>query len=176
MDMRELTIYGRIGRDAEVKYYNGDKQLISFSVGTTCGFGERQKTIWYKCTSFRGSDVKLVQYLLKGQPVIIAGEHGKDEWTDNNGVQKVADTINIKNIILLPSGEKNQGQQNDSNNTTQGHGATQQQYSQDYHTQGQQTQPRQGNQPQSPSSGGWGAPPQQSSGGWGNPSDDTIPF
>jgi len=175
MDLREITITGRLGRDSEVKGYGQEgKQLVSFAVGTTCGFGDKAKTIWYKCTSFKNNDVKLSQYLLKGQPVVVIGEHGKDEWTDQqSGLVKTADTINVSKIVLLQKGEPAQAQPSYQQQQAQPQNPPS--YNQ-YQQQAQQ-----------PAAGGWGGPPPaqqgqrqgpaaQPQGSWGDPGDETIPF
>lgn len=163
MDFREITVYGRLGRDCEMKSYGDGKQLMSFAVGTTCGFGEKQKSIWYKCTSFRAMDFKIADYLVKGQPVIVCGEHGKDEWTDQNGIQKSADTINVSKIILLPKGEQ-QSQQPQAQ----------------WQAPVPQQQPIQQQWQQPPAQGGWGGAPVSQPGRQGPaaqmPPDDVIPF
>jgi len=173
VDYREITIVGRLGRESEVKGYGQEgKQLISFAVGTTCGYGDKAKTIWYKCTSFKNNDVKLAQYLLKGQPVVVSGEHGKDEWTDQqSGLVKTADTINVSKIVLLPKGEPAQATPSFSQQQPP---AQQQSYNQ-----------HQAAAQQQPVAGGWGGPPAQpqrqgpaAQPAWGGAptDDDLIPF
>lgn len=175
MDTRILTVEGRLGRDAEIREYGQGKQLLTFSVGTTCGYGDKQRTIWYKCTSFRSFDLKLVQYMVKGKEVLVMGEHGQDEWTDANGVAKMVETINVQYIKLCSDG----GQASASQQAPAAHpGGYQNQaqpggYQQPQARQGGYQQPAQqgpkewAGAPQKPANGGWGGAPT---------ADDDIPF
>lgn len=176
MDTRILTVEGRLGRDAEIREYGQGKQLLTFSVGTTCGYGDKQRTIWYKCTSFRSFDLKLVQYLVKGKEVLVMGEHGQDEWTDANGVAKMVETINVQYIKLCSDGGQASASQQAPAAPQGGYQPPSQQGGY------QQPQARQGSYQQPPAQQGpkvWsGSPQQPANGGWGGApvADDDIPF
>ena len=50
--MKQITIAGKLGKDAELRStQNGDK-LASFSVAVDDGYGQNKRTLWFDCTVF----------------------------------------------------------------------------------------------------------------------------
>ena len=71
-----LTITGRVGRDAEIKYVNG-KQVISFNIASNQG--KDKPPIWFKCDYWRQGRVG--EFIKKGTELLVSGEmeeHEKD--------------------------------------------------------------------------------------------------
>lgn len=178
MDVRTVMITGRLGRDAEVKSYGDGKMLVSFSVGSGRGFGEKANTMWFKCTSFKKSEQTLCQngHLNKGALVSVMGELGQDTWVNNEGVTKVTDTINVSDLVLLGSNEPRQQQapsqpqyqQPPAQQPAGGWGGPPPQAQYGGTAQPQQQWPNQPQRPpQQPQAGGWGGAPG---------ADDDIPF
>lgn len=72
--MQSITITGGLGRDAELKTTQGGDDILSFSVGSTQGYGERKSTNWFRCTVWGKRGRSIAQYLLKGTKVTVQGE------------------------------------------------------------------------------------------------------
>lgn len=70
--MFQLTICGHIGANAEVGSKDG-RQYTTFRVAVSRGSGDKEETQWVSCI-MSGDAGKLLQYLVKGQQVIVTGE------------------------------------------------------------------------------------------------------
>lgn len=77
--MNVLTVSGNIGKDA-VKRDAGGTTVVGFSVAMKSGYGDKAQTIWLDCSLWgKQAESGLVQYLKKGQFVVLSGELGTRE-------------------------------------------------------------------------------------------------
>lgn len=106
--MQSITITGGLGRDAELKQTQGGDSILSFSVGSSQGYGDKKSTNWFRCTVWGKRGASIAQYLTKGTKVTVQGDltigeyDGKAqyeirvnevEWQRNDAPrQQVADT------------------------------------------------------------------------------------
>lgn len=72
--MQSITITGGLGRDSELKQTQAGQSILSFSVGSSQGYGDKKKTNWFRCTVWGDRGAKIAQYLLKGVKVTVQGE------------------------------------------------------------------------------------------------------
>lgn len=110
--MIQLTIAGRIGKNAETRTTQGGKSVTGFSVASDVGFGDSKKTIWVDCTIWGERGEKLAQYLIKGSTVTIIGEAGIREW-ENNGKHGASMTCNVREIELQGGKRDGEGQRSE---------------------------------------------------------------
>lgn len=143
--MNVLTVSGNIGRDAEVRNAGGTA-VAGFSLAMKSGYGDKAQTIWLDCSIWgKQAESGLVQYLKKGQFVVVSGELGTREHEGKTYI-----TLRCNSVDL--GGKQDGGQQ------SQQRPAPQQQMQPQ-----QRQQPQQGfNQPrQAPPQGYQGQMPQQ---------------
>ena len=76
--MINITVAGRLGKDAEVKQV-GSSTVCSFSVAGDTGFGDRKQSHWFDCSLWGKQGEALVHYLKKGQQVTVIGEFSERE-------------------------------------------------------------------------------------------------
>jgi len=77
--MNVLTISGNLGKDAVVRKA-GDQSVAGFSIAMKSGYGDKAQTIWVDCSLWgKQAESGLVQYLKKGQFVVLSGEMGTRE-------------------------------------------------------------------------------------------------
>lgn len=76
------TILGRLGRDAELKYLPSGDPLLSFSIATDSGYGDKKKTHWIDCALFgkRAESIQNAGGILKGSAVLVIGELEPDSY------------------------------------------------------------------------------------------------
>lgn len=155
--MNVFTASGNIGRDAEVRNAGGTS-VAGFSLAVKSGYGDKAQTVWVDCSLWgKQAESGLVQYLKKGQFVVVTGELGTREHEGKTYV-----TLRVSNVTL--------GGKQDSQKTAQG-----QQPQQGYQQQPQQ-RPQQNGYAQA--SGGMQRPQQQMQqpqGGYQD-FDEQIPF
>jgi single-strand DNA-binding protein len=85
---QKIIIVGNLGGDAELRYTKDGKPVLSWSLATDYGWGDNQRTIWYRCSLWGDRAEKLKPYLLKGKALLVEGIltepqpwQGKDgEW------------------------------------------------------------------------------------------------
>lgn len=101
--MNVLTVSGNIGRDAEVRNAGG-ASVAGFSLAMKSGYGDKAQTIWLDCSIWgKQAESGLVQYLKKGQFVVVSGEMGTREHDGKTYI-----TLRVNNVTL---GGKQDGQQ-----------------------------------------------------------------
>jgi single-strand DNA-binding protein len=101
--MNVLTISGNIGRDAEVRNAGGTN-VAGFSLAMKSGYGDKAQTIWVDCSLWgKQAESGLVQYLKKGQFVVVSGELGTREHEGKTYI-----TLRVEKVTL---GGKQEGQQ-----------------------------------------------------------------
>ena len=126
-----------------MKYLPNGDAICEFSVGVKSGFGDKEKTLWVKCSMFgKRAAGQLPQYLVKGTKVCIGGELSMDEW-EKDGVKNKMLKLKVAELDLI--GDKKEGQQPQQNFAPQ-----QQQggYQQQPQQQQQQMAPQQSQNPQ----------------------------
>ena len=108
--MNKWIFTGNLGGDSELKYLPNGDAVCEFSVGVKSGYGDKEKTVWVKCSLFgKRAAGQLPQYLIKGAKVCIAGELAMDEW-EKDGVKNKMLKINVGDLDLIGS-NPNAGQQ-----------------------------------------------------------------
>ena len=151
--MNVFTASGNIGRDAEVRNAGGTS-VAGFSLAIKSGYGDKAQTVWVDCSIWgKQAESGLVQYLKKGQFVVVTGELGTREHEGKTYV-----TLRVSNVTL--------GGKQDAQKSSQGQQQGYQQQPQQHQQQNGYAQAsggmqRQQQQPQ----GGYHRPPNQPQGG-----------
>jgi single-strand DNA-binding protein len=109
----ELTVIGHIGRDAVANNVNG-KTVLNFSVAHTEKFkdaqgNQREQTTWVSCQMWERPNLQ--QYLKKGSVVHLTGKPEVRLYVSNTGEKRVELRLRIKELTLLPSGNREAAQQ-----------------------------------------------------------------
>tara|TARA_R100000664_G_C2748920_1_gene136339 strand:- start:1390 stop:1788 length:399 start_codon:yes stop_codon:yes gene_type:complete len=109
MDLRQLTISGRITADAETRDA-GSGRVSSFSVA--CGYKDKdgdQTDFWRVALWWRdGKEPGLLPYLVRGQGVIVTGDPRVRQYQKKTGGAGIELSINFPRIVLVggrPSGD-----------------------------------------------------------------------
>lgn len=102
--MKNITIAGRIGKDAETRSTQGGDQVTGFTVAVDEGYGDKKRTFWFDCSLWGKRGEKLAPYLTKGSNVTVSGELSDREY---NG--KTYYTIRA-NDLTLQGGRSEGGQ------------------------------------------------------------------
>ena len=117
MSMKQITLDGRLGGDAEVKKTNTGKDYVRFDIANDSFVDGANKTEWFSVTCFDPFVVaKKSEYLKKGRYVIVQGSW-KSEVTNNKGTIYLNHYITANNIELPSLGTKRE-------NTNEAHVST----------------------------------------------------
>lgn len=108
-DINSATLGGRLGADPETKHTNSGKQITTYRLATTTGWGDRKGTVWTRVEMWGDRGARPAQFLRKGSPVTFSGKLKIDEWEDKNGNKRQTLILEASECFLPPKSE-NQGQ------------------------------------------------------------------
>ena len=137
-DTNQVTIIGRLTRDAELKYTNSGLAISNFSIAMSKSIKQGDKwedaTIFINDLALFGKRAEgLNQYLSKGQQVAIEGSLDVDTW-EQDGKNRSRLKVHVNNIQLL-GGKRdnhNSGQPAGGQNNNTGGGYESQNNQQDF--------------------------------------------
>ena len=113
--MQNITVTGRIARDAEIRTTQGGQTVCSFTVASDQGFGDKKQTNWFRASLWGKRGQSLHPYLLKGGQVTVAGELEVTEWEGKT-------QLNISANDVALQGGRASGQRDDTHSSQDGFG------------------------------------------------------
>lgn len=108
--MNNWSFTGNLGGDAETRHTASGDAIVNFSVGVKSGYGDKEKTVWAKCSMFGKRGEAVAQYLTKGQQVGVCGEVAMNEWTDKEGQKRTSLEVRVNDLSLLGKKEQKEVQ------------------------------------------------------------------
>lgn len=99
--MNNLSIVGRVGKDAEIRKA-GAYEVVSFSIAWTNPRGQKNTT-WFNVSLFGDRFVKLAPYIQKGNQIGIEGVVELREYQNKDGETRTSLELNGNNVTLLGS-------------------------------------------------------------------------
>lgn len=78
--MQNITIAGRLGRDAELRSTQQGDKVCGFTVAVDYRDGRDKKTNWWRVSLWGKRGEALAQYLTKGASVTVTGEFSLGEY------------------------------------------------------------------------------------------------
>lgn len=111
--MRQTIVTGRIGQDAEVKHFDGDRSVVNFSVADTETWKDKQgerkeKTTWIDCQYWVKKETaeKIAQYIRKGDMIMVIGKSNPRAYLDKENKAAAVDGINVDRIEFMGGSKK----------------------------------------------------------------------
>ena len=110
--VNKVILLGNVGKDPEVKYFDNDVAVASFSLATSETYkdksGQKQtKTEWHNITAWRGLAKLAENYIKKGTQLYIEGKITTRSWDDKDGNKRYTTDIVANSIQML--GKKDSG-------------------------------------------------------------------
>lgn len=106
--LNRYQFIGNLGQNAETRQTQSGASAIGFSVAVTESYQDKQgqkveNTTWVSCTIWKqpGASVKIADYLLKGQKVLIEGKPSVRTYQAANGETKAVLEVRVDNVELL---------------------------------------------------------------------------
>ena len=75
--MKNITIAGRVGKEAVPRRTQNGDAVLSWSVAVDDGWGDKKTTLWFDCSLWGKRGEKLASMLTKGTPVTVSGDLGQ---------------------------------------------------------------------------------------------------
>ena len=116
-DINEVTLRGKLGRDAETRQTTTGKSVTTLSVATcerrkdANGTWENGPTTWHKVTVWGAPES--IAHAAKGATVQVRGRYESRDWTNKDGVKQVSYEVNAIDAVILAGGTQ-QGAQRGS--------------------------------------------------------------
>jgi len=101
--MKNITIAGNIGKDAEIRSA-GSSQVTGWTVAVDDGFGDKKTTIWFDCNWWGNRGEKVAPYIQKGGKITVCGELSKREHDGKTYL-----TVNVSDVTLQSRADDGQG-------------------------------------------------------------------
>ena len=111
--LNKVILIGRLGRDPEVRYMPNGEAVCNFSVATSESWkdqsGQRQeKTEWHNVTMYRRLAEIAGQYLTKGSQVYLEGKIQSRKYQGKDGIERTAYDIIANEMKMLGGGSDGQ--------------------------------------------------------------------
>jgi len=102
----KITLVGRAGRDAEIRYTQGQTKLASFSLATSEYWKDKdgvkqERTEWHNIKCFGKSADIAEKIVRKGGLYLIEGSIHYSKWEGRDGVEKNWTEVKVQRIISL---------------------------------------------------------------------------
>lgn len=99
-----ISVIGRLAAYSELKHTASGSAVLEFRIADDVGFGDKKVTNWWRCALWgKQAEGKLVEFLKKGQQVVVFGEATMREWTDKEGVKKLSPELRVNSVQLAGS-------------------------------------------------------------------------
>ena len=110
--MADITITGRLGGDADMKYTQSGKAVANFSVADdlrkkndATGEWETVVTTWWRVALWGRDAENLADHLKKGARVIVVGTAHQREY-EHNGEKRTSLDVNARSVAVVPRADQ----------------------------------------------------------------------
>lgn len=104
--MKNVTIAGRLGKNAELRRTQSGDPVLSFSVAVDDGYGQNKRTLWFDCSVWGKRGESLADHLRKGSAVAVSGDLSTREYEGKTYL-----TVRVNELTLQGGKQERQSQQ-----------------------------------------------------------------
>jgi single-strand DNA-binding protein len=104
--LNRIEIIGRLGKDPESKYTPSGKQVVTFTVATDDGYGDKKVTMWHRVVTWEKQAAVCEKYLGKGKLVYVSGRLSHRSYDDKDGIKRDLYEIVAREVKLLSPVDK----------------------------------------------------------------------
>jgi single-strand DNA-binding protein len=99
--MKQITIAGNIGKNAETRTTQGGDSVTSFNIAVEDRAGKEKATLWFSCSIWGKRGESLAPYLTKGGKVAVSGDLSTREHEGKTYLQ-----IRVDQVSLMGGGQR----------------------------------------------------------------------
>ena len=107
--MALISASGNIGRDGELKTTPSGTSVLTFSVGSKHGFGDKATTTWFECEVWGKFGEAIADRVQKGAKISFGGEFWVDQWDGQNGEKRQTAKVRIIEVDIQNKSENSGG-------------------------------------------------------------------
>jgi len=103
----QITVLGRATADPEVRMTSADAQVANFTLAVNEGFGDNQKTLWFRVAAWRKLAEVCERMVTKGTTMLITGKLVDDGegnprvWSGSDGKANASFEITVKDLRII---------------------------------------------------------------------------
>ena len=104
--VNKVILLGNVGKDPEVKYFDNDVAVASFSIATSETYKDKEgnkqtKTEWHNIVAWRWLAKLAENYIKKGTQIYVEGKLTTRSWDDKDGNKRYTTEVVANSIQLL---------------------------------------------------------------------------
>ena len=107
--LNKVMLIGNVGKDPEVRDFEGGLRRASFTLATTEQFRDREQTEWHNIIAWRQLAELADKYIRKGSQIYVEGRITTRSWDGNDGTKRYTTEIVANTIQLLGRRPEGQG-------------------------------------------------------------------
>jgi single-strand DNA-binding protein len=112
--LNKAILIGRLGKDPEVRYLEGNVAKAAFPLATSETYKDKsgqkvENTNWHNIVCWRGLAEVAEKYLKKGANVYVEGKITTRSWDDKDGNKRYTTEVVAENFIMLDSKRSEDG-------------------------------------------------------------------
>ncbi len=101
--LNKVTLIGNLGRDPEIRHFEGGSQVAKFSLATNENFKDRNgewqtRTEWHDIVCWGALAERVERTLKKGQLVYVEGKISTRKWQDKDGNDRYTTEV-VSNLV-----------------------------------------------------------------------------
>ena len=100
--MATIQIYGRLGKDPEVKFFDSGNVVAKFTLADSSGRKD-DPTNWFDCEIWGKRAQILSDYVRKGHRLSVAGRVKTEEFTTKAGEARKKQVVSVDDFTLVES-------------------------------------------------------------------------
>jgi single-strand DNA-binding protein len=101
VDTFNVTVVGRLVRDAELKNANNGMQIRSFTLASNTGWKKDSPATFFPFTMFGDRCNNLIELMKKGAQVCVVGTMDTNEWKDKEGKTVSKHQVLVGSVQIL---------------------------------------------------------------------------
>lgn len=115
MSVNLAILVGNVGKDPEIKVFDGGTKKVTFTLATSEKYKDRngevhENTEWHNIVCWRATADVVERFVKKGTQVYIQGKITTRSWDDQNGQKRFTTEIEVANLQLLGGRQDGQSQ------------------------------------------------------------------
>jgi single stranded DNA-binding protein (ssb) len=107
-----VTLLGNVGNVSKVTEFEGANKVVTFSLATKSGYGEKAVTQWHDCKAWNKTADVVEKYVVKGMQVLVNGELTYRTWTDKEGKTRKTTEVVVHTLQMCGGREEGGKPQN----------------------------------------------------------------
>lgn len=106
--MNNITVFGRIGRDPEMRTTANGTSVLNFPIADSKKVQGNEITTWFDCSLFGTRAEKLAPYIRKGEQISVSGSIELQKWTGQDGTEKSKIVLTVSDVGLVSGQSQSQ--------------------------------------------------------------------